>query len=179
MTAGLVLSLGCSTTTAVQRPPSPDQIAEINRAAAAAAGQLEVEHAPAEPLPPGSDAPPAQTTRVQRGRLAAADRLQMTFVPASGPPLLLPTSSVRSVSVVSRSRGVAEGIVVGVAAAIAAGLIVYVAVPDRDQECELLCTQGERGVLMTFVTGTVTVPLGALVGALAGHRYRFALDESP
>ena len=81
-----------------------------------------------------------------------------------GRTLAVAPSRVRSVMLRNRGRGLLEGVLIGVGTAVAAGLVTSA------------CCEGGPDVwfpnswAVGVVVGSAGVPLGALIGVLAGHR---------
>jgi len=171
LVATLLPALGCTTTTAVHRPPTPAEVAEINRSAST--NRLEVMHEEAE-----GPVQPLTIRQLSEARVASVDLERMTIVAPDKPPLVLPTDRVRSVSVVSHKRGMADGAGAGITIAILAGVVGAVLSAHPDPEC-IGCQHNNVGFGWAWSVGVYTVPIGTLLGALAGHRDVFALGQAP
>jgi hypothetical protein len=176
----LTLCLGCATTTSLHRPPTAPEIEQIN--AAAAVGDLEVEHDPPTNHSGPTDpvAPFGMKIALDDGRLASADLHHFTFAAPGRPPLVLPSETVRSVSVVSHPQGVAGGLIAGALAAVLGGIAFGGASGSSSSpDCEMFCGSGARMIAATFLFGVVTVPLGTVAGAAVGRRQTFTFGGVP
>jgi hypothetical protein len=177
MTAGLVLWLGCGTTTGVHRPLTVSEGQQINDAAAAA-GQLEVEYDPPSEDPAGPVFP--LKAELDEAQVASSDLHNLTITPANGPPLVLPLDRVRSVSAVSHGQGGKAGGFLGGAAALVGGILVGSAMaPNQNENCEMFCGHGGHIVAMTALLAVIMIPVGTLVGAAVGQRQTFTFGDVP
>lgn len=132
-------------------------------------------------LPPASDEPairyvnaqgPLHSSRVRtRSAAFTARGLTMTtrelhVVGTELTPRAIPLEEVRSIQFRHRGRGSLEGILVGLGGAAAVGLLAAVG----EESFIFPSSRGERFALATGLVAVVTVPAGALLGALVGHR---------
>jgi hypothetical protein len=153
---------GCAHVHRVGRPPTADEIAEINRSAANGTGTLTV-HAvePLEGLRPVPDAPPSEFQRI-----ASVDGGQLTVVARTGEVQQLALTRVAGVT--TRHRATFAG---GLAGALLG--FVVVSVPSvlyfYGSDSSLL-SGGQSGTSAKFYEiAAASTAVGAVVGALVGH----------
>jgi hypothetical protein len=178
LATALTLGPGCGTAAArhFHRPPSPDEVAALN-VAASSSGYLEVEYLRPLAEEAGESDPVPATVRLEEGRLTSADRDRLTFRPAYGPPLSLPTDRVRSVSLTNRRVGTFAGMGIGAAVALVLGMMAGGNVP-KNCETPAECSSGKRTLGVALLFGVLTVPLGAVAGS-AGVRERYVFHDPP
>lgn len=95
---------------------------------------------------------------------------QRGWVPASAP-----TASLRSITVVNAGRGAGEGLMLGLLGGLAAGGIVIAATPCGTSLEDLFCPEGRT--VKGIATVVVSAGLGAMIGAIAGHRTTIEIAE--
>lgn len=98
----------------------------------------------------------------------------MTIQNDREPPIRLPVDDVERVVFLSRGDGAVEGTLAGLAVALALGIAVGVAFDGSGDGGNAW----SWGLVASGAASRVTVPVGALAGALIGHRRQYLFDAS-
>ncbi|MEM7414825.1 MAG: hypothetical protein AAF389_04955 [Gemmatimonadota bacterium] len=112
----------------------------------------------------------------QAGGETAAFRLRVTdesVVARSGnqPEIEIPHGDVRQIEFTRRGKGALDGALIGGAFALGTGLLTL-----TDEDDGGLFSESDTFILATIIVGAASVPIGALIGALIGHRVRFQFE---
>lgn len=169
----LVLMGGCAHQHQVRRPPSADEIAEINRAgggqpmavyyvdplASCAGGTCNVSGAPSVPKGP----PP------EIERIVSADSRQLTMVTPSGERWTLPTEQVAGVT--ARGHGTLAGFLVGAPLGLLLGTPIAVLFSGPGPDVDVPPSQSGGGSSTGRVVGILAgfTAVGAIIGAIVGY----------
>jgi len=94
----------------------------------------------------------------------------------------LSANSVRRIEFTSRGRGLLEGLGLGVLGGFTIGF-VYGAI-DHNNICGSFlgpsCShRANSGVFVGAILSVMSLPLGSIIGAIVGHRYRFEFNHPP
>ena len=148
--AGAALFTGCSTTMTVSLPVAPEDpaVAYVNLAGSERSGLVRTRQASL--LAP-------RLTMTTAGLVVRGTDAEMGTIPLS---------DVRSIDFRNRTRGAFEGALVGASVSLALGLLSVVDSEDN----RIFGSRTETFLVITTVSAIGTVPVGALLGALIGHR---------
>ena len=133
--------------------------------------------------------PPPESVEAREVTVAADKTrwLELQHPAGASRPRSVPTDALRSISVVGRGRGAAEGLGLGILAGAATGAIWGAVVGPRTRFCTGDLRPGEQcsaigaglGSFLGAIAGAIVgAPIGLLSGAFIGHRTTIEFESS-